>query len=144
MLWVIANRSRDTILLMHRHNLLDRIRPSKLDAAQFIGEALDLFDVHLSGVYNQVLLLVHLLLLCCPSANCFAKGLRVDGCACGAPPNQWDVIVVSRALTIQLLDDVSAAAHESCGLLHQSHFSTLVVDVRLHEESAHVSLRQLH
>ena len=48
------------------------------------------------------------------------------------------------AFAIQLLDNVSAAAHKARGLLDQSFLSTLVVDVRLHEEPAHMGLCQLY
>ena len=52
------------------------------------------------------------------------------------------MIVVSGALAIQLLDDVSAAAHKARRLLDQPLFPTLVIDVRLHEKPAHVGLRE--
>ena len=144
MFWVLTNRSRDPILLMHRQHLLDRTRSPGLDAAQLVCETLDLLCVHPSGIYDQVILVVHLLLLGRPSANCFAKGLGVNGGSCGSPSNQWDVIVVTIAFAIQLLDDVSAAGHEPCRFLHQSLFSTLVIDVRFPKKPAHVGLRQLH
>ena len=44
------------------------------------------------------------------------------------------MVVVSGALAIQILNDVSAAAHKARRLLDKSLFSTLVIDVRLHEE----------
>ncbi len=54
------------------------------------------------------------------------------------------MIVVSGALAIQLVDDVSAATHKACRLLDQSLFSTLVINVRLHKKTTHAGLRQLY
>ena len=53
------------------------------------------------------------------------------------------MIVVTCALAIQLLNDV-LATDKARRLLHQSLFTTLVVDVCLHEEPTHVGVCQLH
>ena len=140
---VLTNGSRDPILSMHRHDSPDRIRSLELDAAQLVGETFDLLCVHPAGTQSNCLC-DHFLLPCCPFAHRFTKGLRVNGGSRSTPSNQWGIIVVSGTLAIQLLDDVSAAAHRARKLLDQSLFSTLVIDVRLHETPAHVGLRQLY
>ena len=125
---------------MQSHNALDRIPSTELDAAQLIGDMFDLLCAHPSGIHDQIILVVHFLLPCCPSANRFTKGLRVNGGSCGSPSDQWKMLVITGAFAIQFLDDVSAAAHKARRLLHQSFLSTLVLNVCLHQEPAHVSL----
>ena len=129
---------------MNKPTLPDRIQSSGLDAAQLFGETFDLVCVHLPSIHNNVVSVVHLLLFRGPSATLFTKGMRVNGGSCCSPSNQWNMIVVTCTLAIQLLNDVSAAAHEARRLLHQSLLTTFVVDVCLHREPTHVGLCQLH
>ena len=66
MIGVLTNGSRDADLSMHGHASPDRIRFLEFDAAQLVGEALNLLCAHLPGVHNHVVTVVHPLLSCGP------------------------------------------------------------------------------
>ena len=133
--------ARDAILSMHGHDPRYCVRSSGLDAARLVGEVLDLLCVHLPGVHHHVVAAVNLLLFCNTSANRFAKGLRVYG---GTGRSSSHTVEISGAFAIQFLNDLSTAAHKARRLLDQSLFTASMINVSLHEESAHVRLCHLH
>ena len=141
---IITCGARDAILALHGHDLPDRVRSSELKAAQLDREALDLIDAHPSGAHDHVVFVVHLFLFRCTSAYGLTQGLWVYGCSSRPSSHQRYVVVATRALAIQFSNDTSAAAHESGRFLHQSLLASFVVNVSLHQESAHVRLGNLY
>ena len=61
-------------------------------------------------------------------------------CTCGPASDQWDVIMASFALQIELFPDATTAGQKPGRFLDQSSSSILVLNVRRHPEPAHVAL----